>query len=164
MKQKQADASIGPERSRFPSIVLEVGDSESFTQLKVDMKLWLAHTHEVGWFLPLLPFTHPNLFQVKLVILFLIDPPIAANANTPRITVQLWRGVGPVHPLCSSTSQQRQARMIWEADWTHTATPFYVLLSDIFRDQVPAEYGNNDRVYLDIATWRKMVLENFEKF
>jgi len=41
--QKQADAAIGPAPGH-PSVVLEVGDSESLTQLKIDVRLWLERT------------------------------------------------------------------------------------------------------------------------
>jgi hypothetical protein len=49
--------------------------------------------------------------------------------------------------------------MVWATDWTLGATPFYILLDDIFRGQVPAEYGNNDRVYLDAETWRQSIID-----
>jgi hypothetical protein len=49
--------------------------------------------------------------------------------------------------------------MVWEADWTHAATPLYILLSDIFRGQVPAAYGNNDRVQLDTVSWRQAIID-----
>jgi hypothetical protein len=51
--------------------------------------------------------------------------------------------------------------MVWEADWTHGATPFYILLSDIFRGQVHAAYGNNDRVHLDIVAWRQAIIDTW---
>jgi len=88
----------------------------------------------------------------------LIDPPIASHPNLPRITIQLWRGFTH-NPLHSPAAQQREACMVWEADWTHTATPLYMLLSDIFREQVPAAYGNNDRVYLDTVAWRQAIID-----
>lgn len=49
-KKKQADSGIepAPNPSGFPSIVLEVGSSESLTQLIVDAKLWLEHMPEVS--------------------------------------------------------------------------------------------------------------------
>lgn len=50
--------------------------------------------------------------------------------------------------------------MVWEANWSHAATPMYILFSDIFGEQVPAEYGNNDRVYLDTVVWREKVLQH----
>jgi hypothetical protein len=50
---KEADAGVRPtlSPSRLPSVVLEVGDSESLTQLKIDAKLWIEHTQEVSLFL-----------------------------------------------------------------------------------------------------------------
>ena len=39
MNLKQAGACILPDGSDYPSIVLEVGDSEGLEQLKIDAKL-----------------------------------------------------------------------------------------------------------------------------
>jgi hypothetical protein len=65
MRKKQADAGFEPDPnpSGHPSIVLEVGSSESLTQLKIDARLWLEHMHEVSQFLPLLPLTHWTFFR-----------------------------------------------------------------------------------------------------
>lgn len=52
--------------------------------------------------------------------------------------------------------------MVWAADWTLGATPFYILLDDIFRGQVPAAYGNNDRVYLHAGTWRQSIIDAWQ--
>jgi hypothetical protein len=47
---KEADAGIRPTASNsdLPSVVLEVGSSESLSQLKIDAMLWLEHTQEVS--------------------------------------------------------------------------------------------------------------------
>jgi len=68
---KQADASFGPTKFGFPSIVLEVGDSESLSQLKIDARLWLEHPdihHE-------LPPTHQNFFRYSWSSSFQSAPP-----------------------------------------------------------------------------------------
>ena len=49
--------------------------------------------------------------------------------------------------------------MVWEADWTQNATLFYLLLSDIFRGQVPVAYGNNDLVHLDTVAWQQAIID-----
>jgi hypothetical protein len=51
--------------------------------------------------------------------------------------------------------------MVWEADWTLVATPLYLLLSDIFRGQVPAVYGNSDHVHLNTAAWRQAIIDGW---
>jgi hypothetical protein len=51
--------------------------------------------------------------------------------------------------------------MVWAADWTQNATPFYILLSDIFRGQVPAAYGNNDRVDLNTVVWQQAIVDTW---
>lgn len=85
-----------------------------------------------------------ELLQVQVVILILIDPPIVPHENL-QIAVQIWREYSSAHILCSTAPQEREARMAWHADWTHVATPMYLLLSDIFGGQVPAYYGNNTK-------------------
>jgi hypothetical protein len=159
-RQKQADASIAPYPNPpgCPSIVLEVGSSESLTQLKIDARLWIEDMPEVSH-LFFLCCHSPDFLQVQLVIILSIDPPIGAHPNLPRITIQLWRGFPPTHPLC--VGRLREARRVWEADWTHGATPLYILLSDIFRGPVPAAYGNNDRVHLDTAGWRQAIITGY---
>jgi hypothetical protein len=54
--------------------------------------------------------------------------------------------------------------MVWEADWTHAATPLYILFSDIFGGQVPADYGNHDRVHLDTVAWRQTIVDSSRLF
>ena len=100
-----------------------------------------------------LVFTHsPELLQVQLVILLLIDPP-APNSTLPRTSLQLWKGVPS-----TATQQQREAQMVWATDWTNSVTPLYVLLSDIFRQWVPAVCGNNDHVNLDTQGWWQHII------
>ena len=50
--------------------------------------------------------------------------------------------------------------MVWEADWTHSATPLYILFSDIFRGPAPAAYGDNDRVHLNAVAWRQAIIDS----
>ena len=75
-RKKQADASVWPAISRLPSIVLEVGDSESLTQLKFDARLWFEHMLEVSQFLPLLPLTHWNFFRYSWSSFFWSTSPL----------------------------------------------------------------------------------------
>lgn len=49
--------------------------------------------------------------------------------------------------------------MVWSANWTLTASPLYILLADIFKGQVPAAYGNNDRVLLNTMTLRQSIVD-----
>jgi hypothetical protein len=159
LKRKEADSGVRPAHSNIPSIVLEVGDSESLSQLKIDARLWLEHIPGVlSLFSFIVLFSH-EFYQIQLVIIMSIDPPRRPNLNLPRITVQLWRGFPNPRPPCLPTGRQRAARMVWEADWTQAATPLYILLSDIFRGPAPAAYGNNDRVHLDTGAWRQDIID-----
>ena len=59
-RKKEGDAGVEPDPnpSGLPSVVLEVGSSESLTQLRIDARLWLERVPEVSQFLPLLPLTY----------------------------------------------------------------------------------------------------------
>jgi hypothetical protein len=37
-----------PTSANFPSIILEVGNSETITQLQIDARLWLEHLADVS--------------------------------------------------------------------------------------------------------------------
>lgn len=45
---KEPDSGIRPMTSSSPTVVLEVGDSESLTQLRIDAKLWLESEYMHG--------------------------------------------------------------------------------------------------------------------
>lgn len=144
-RKKQADASVRPtaSASRFPSVVVEVGSSESIQQLRIDMRLWIEDSAEI-----------------QLGILLSIDPPLPPHPTLPIITVELWRGFAPADQPRTHLHRMRQARMVWGANWTLAATPLFVLLSDIFRGQPPAAY-NSDRVFLDTTNWRQQIINNY---
>jgi len=111
--------------------------------------------------LSLWSFKHQTLSEVQLVIILSIDPPVPAHPNLPRITIQLWRGVAPLGPLHCEHARTRNGQMVWQADWTQQAGQFYILLVDIFRGQVPHQYGVNDRIVLDSAAWREAIIEAY---
>ena len=48
LKKKEADNGIRPSFSRNPSILFEVGSSETSKQLRIDAKLWIEHLPEVS--------------------------------------------------------------------------------------------------------------------
>jgi hypothetical protein len=97
-----------------------------------------------------------------LVIIISIDCPIPPFPNFPRIMIELWRSNPANHPVHSHTQAQgRVTSEVWSCDWTYAATPFYILLSDIFRGPPPASYGNNDRVYLDAQAWREAIISRY---
>jgi hypothetical protein len=148
---KEPDSGVRPMTSLLPTVILEVGDSDSLTQLRIDAKLWLESEYMHG-VTTLSEFLFPahKVLQVQLVILL--------SLTCPNITIELWRAFPPVNPPRSPKACQRVARMVWKADWTNNATPLYILLSDIFGGQAPPpEYGNIDRVDLDTVAWRQIV-------
>ena len=62
-RKKEPDSGIVPISSNRPSIVIEIGSSESLTQLKIDAQLWLEHMSEVSKLRSLL-FKHWNFFII----------------------------------------------------------------------------------------------------
>ena len=152
--RKEADGGIRPSGSLLPSVVLEVGDSESLRQLRMDARLWLERIPQVTISSEyLVPIHSQGMLQVQLVVLLSID--------RPNIAIELWRGFPPSHPPHSPAAHHREAQMVWNHDWTNTATPLYILLSDIFRGQVPVAYGNNDRVFLNSAYLRQCIIDSW---
>jgi hypothetical protein len=62
--KKEADGGVRPSGSPLPSVVLEVGDSESLQQLRMDAKCWLEHIPEVRSLLStLFPLAHKECFR-----------------------------------------------------------------------------------------------------
>jgi len=149
--KKQPDGGVRPTGSDDPSVVLEVGSSESLGQLHRDAHLWLEHTNYVSSALYIHPLTHQFL-QVNLVVIILIDPPLTPS-TTPRITFQLWRPGPPVGPPPHGTNaRSRVAQVVQNDDWTLNETPVRILLSEIFGVQIPSAYGSH--TYVDINTQR----------
>jgi len=112
----EADAAISPTTNFRPSVVLKLGHSETFTQLR----LWLVHIPAVSQFCFQPLFTSLiKLIYVELVILNSITPPLAAYPNLPKIELELWRAFGAPQPQRSP----REARMVWSVDWTLNAPP-----------------------------------------
>ena len=97
-----------------------------------------------------------------LVIILSIDSPTPIHPKLPVITIELWRGVLPSRPAHPQAAQNRVAQMVWQANWTHHATPLYILLSDIFRGQVPPDYGANDHIDLDTVAWRQSIIDSWQ--
>ena len=79
-RKKQADAGVAPvpTPSGLPGVVLEVGDSESLKQLKIDARLWFETVFDVSQFLPSLLLTHQKFFRYSWSFFFrltLLLPP-----------------------------------------------------------------------------------------
>src|SRR5258708_1477959 len=122
---KEPDTGIRPMTSSIPTVVLEIGDSESLTQLRIDAKFWLESEYMHG-----VTTSSESLFpQVRLVIIL--------SLTRPNIAIELWRGFNLVNPAHSQAAHQRIARKVWQADWTNNATSLYILLSDVFGGQAP---------------------------
>lgn len=63
-RKKEPDSGIVPIGSKRPSVVIEVGSSESITQLKIDAHLWLEHMPEVSQLSSPLPLDYWNFFII----------------------------------------------------------------------------------------------------
>jgi len=143
-KRKQPDSGVRPTGSNYPTVVLEVGSSESLGQLYLDAQLWLERTNDVN-----------------LVVLISIDPPVAPNI-TPQITVVLYRPFAPVRPPRPGTDAwSRIARIVQNDDWTLNATPIQILLSEIFGNQIPAAYAGHMHVDLNTQWLRQMIIASY---
>jgi hypothetical protein len=122
-----------------------------------DAKYWLEDSDQAR-FKKNITYTHQKIFQINLVIIISIDHPCPPFPNFPRIRIELCARFSQYSSCPSSIfkiHQDRIASRVWNAEWTEGPTPFYILLSDIFRGQPPAAYGNYDRVYLNAGVWRQ---------
>ncbi|KAF9008644.1 hypothetical protein BDZ89DRAFT_539751 [Hymenopellis radicata] len=71
--EKEADASFAPaNRDEEPSVVIEVGHSETIDELRGDMSRWFS------------------LESIKLVILVEISEPTSADPKLPTLRVKMW--------------------------------------------------------------------------
>jgi len=68
--------------------------------------------------------------------------------------LQLWK-----HFSSIAAQHQRDVQMVWQADWTNNVTPLYVLLSDVFRQQVPAVYGDIDHFNLNTVDLQDVIID-----
>jgi len=94
--------------------------------------------------------------QVELVVLLSISKSLA-DPPSPVITIELWKALPTQR---TAEARERQAHKVWSADWTNNATPLYILLSDIFKGQVPPEYSDEtDRIYLNTVAFRQHILD-----
>ena len=107
-RKKQADAGVAPvpNPSGLPSVVLEVGDSESLKQLKIDARLWFETVFDVSQFLPSLLLTHQKFFRYSWSFFFrstlLFRPPKSPNND--------YTTVARLSPKSSSTFGSSSAK------------------------------------------------------
>jgi hypothetical protein len=105
-------------------------------------------------------------FQVQLVVIISIDPPLP-QSNLPRITIQHWKPFPPSRPVRSLHARTKEARMVWQADWTNGVTPgYYIPLADIFLPRaIPAVYGNATQAvfqHADLVQLRDLVINRWD--
>ena len=158
--KKQPDGGVRPTGSNDPSVVLEVGSSESLGQLRHDAQLWLERTNYVRSPALFSPPTH-RFLQVNLVVLICIDPPLPPS-TTPKITFQLWRPVPSIRPpRHGSNARQRVAQVVQNDDWTLNETPVQILLPEIFGVQIPAAYGGHTHVDINTQRLRQKIINAY---
>jgi len=103
-------------------------------------------------------------FQVQLVVIICIDPPLP-QSNLPLITIQHWKPSPPSRPVHGQNALRKEARMVWQADWTNGVTPgYYVLLTDVFPDTIPLVYGNATQAVfppVDLAYLQDLIIDRW---
>ncbi|KAJ7645531.1 hypothetical protein DFH06DRAFT_588144 [Mycena polygramma] len=115
---KQADASFAPAAHAMePSVIIEVGRSETITELRGDVSHWFS------------------LDSIKLVILFEIGKPPSATPNTPTLSVEIWLRITDSSRRLTRTSIQ---------DWTQGipgafSIPIWTLLGLQGPEDAPAD-------------------------
>ena len=100
--------------------------------LRIDARLWIEHLSEVSQFVYCHSLTtHWNLFRSDLLSLSQLTPPFLLSQNFHQLSSNCGR-ISPCHLQHSNQTTlawQREASMVWTANWTCTPTPFYFLTS-----------------------------------
>ena len=101
------------------------------------------------------------------------------STHPPELVQVQWSSFSSLtHPLlptpcfqesrcnCGKFPQRlsRKGKHRWSG-MPNSATPlYYVLLSDVFGQQVPDAYGNSDRVYLNTGALRQQIIDSSSLF
>ena len=127
-KSKEADESFIPHsrpRGGWPSLVIEIGVSESLTQLRRDAKFWLEDTGG----------------QVNIVII------IAVKETTRRMTIERWENRGSTQPQRQACRRYDpicvQALKLRDNGQLSGGTSLFIPATKVF-DTLPAVLGPND--------------------
>lgn len=122
---KEPDGLFRVFGSNFPSVVLEVGWSETWTKLKLDRDLWLNGSGGVAPVVILINFTKTS------------------------------RGVKGVVELASRRNSEQviQSKPIWPVPSAGTEDPF-ILLGELYGSHLPAEYDPSTKLYFKMSVLR----------
>ncbi|KAF8998907.1 hypothetical protein BDZ89DRAFT_1147911 [Hymenopellis radicata] len=120
--EKQTDASFAPvERGVFraPSVVIEVGRSETIRELRGDMSRWFS------------------IDSIKLVILIEISEPTSAHPELPTLHVEMWYRVE------DETKREPTLTKVVDENWSTGVPgpleiPLWTLLGTTDYTEVPA--------------------------
>ena len=154
-----------PDGALSPSVAIEVGCSETLTQLRGDARRWLESTlldvsFIQGFKLPAIL----TVFQVKLVIIISIDPPIPPTLQTPNITIEHWKSAPSPnqHDLRTPSPCTKIASRVWSANWTAATSNYSLLLADVFGlSPIPLIFGANTQLNLtnaEVTAWRQSIV------
>jgi hypothetical protein len=164
--RKEPDDCIVPSGYDTPTLVFEIGSSESLGDLRLDAKQWLETPNFIVRHSCLLSFSNNFSTQVQLVIILSIDNPAPVDPTTPRIKIEHWRSVPASYSQCSPQACARIAQKDWEADWTQNVSQSYsVQLADVFGPApIPAIFSPATQVNLfaeDLVLWRQSIIDEW---
>ena len=151
-----------------PSVVIEVGCSETIAELRCDVTRWLESMLLDVSFIPGFKLSAIlTVFQVKLVIIISIDPPIPP-ALLPNITIEHWKSAPFLnqHDLRTPPAPLKVASRVWSADWTAATTNYSLLLADVFGSSpIPPMYGANTHFNFtngEVTAWRQNIIDAWQ--
>ncbi|KAK6346626.1 hypothetical protein TWF696_006746 [Orbilia brochopaga] len=128
--EKEPDWSVSPTEAAFPSVVLEVGVSEAYSQLLVDKDVWLIGSGGA----------------TKVVILV----KVRRLGSSTAAFMEIWRQ--------GQDSARRVTILPALEDSEELEEDPYILLKDLYGDEpVPAGFGPNTRLPITLSSLRLSV-------
>jgi hypothetical protein len=129
---KEPDAQIcltgrGP---KDPTLVLEVGYSESMSDLRLDARHWLSRTPPVRLSVRLAQMSLVNLILIQVLLVVLIDIKKPCTTGMPTVTVEHWR----------RTEHRPYGEFIYSEVWPYTNNQDYQIRLDYIFDTIPPQF------------------------
>jgi hypothetical protein len=117
-----------------PTLVLEVGYSESMSDLRLDSRRWLSRTPRVRFSMQLAYMSLVNLNVIQVLLVVLIDITKSHLMGTPpTVTVEHW----------TRTQRRPNGESIYSEIWPYNNNQDYHIRLDYIFDTVPPPFITN---------------------
>jgi len=117
-----------------PTLLLEVGYSETMSELRLDARRWLSRTPRVRFSTQLACMSLVNLIVMQVLLVVLIDITKSHVTGTPpTVTVEHW----------TRTQRRPNGEYIYSEIWPYNNNQDYRIRLDYIFDTVPPPFITN---------------------